>query len=160
MFRKKLFPGTGATLRTGLKKAAIRMLGYDEKASRAVLEYFDLLSERYSIPACQIRIEIRATEKAPAVTLRINGKFERELSSDHLIHIFGGNAARIIPGLSKRAEEKVDAYLEEWAEKLESRKYRCFFRLMVLAGAPVLMVGVDEKVYEEISLTDAVAFFS
>lgn len=159
-FRKKLSTQTGASLQKGLKKAAIKVLGYDQKASRAVQEYFGLLSARYDIPEGQIRIEIRPGKASPQITLFLCGRLEREITSEHLIHIFGGNAARMIPGLSEIAQNRVRAFLSQWAEKLQVGREECFFRLMVIAASPVLMVGAGERVIKEISVTDVVLFFS
>ena len=160
MFSKKLSHQSKLNLRQGIKKAAVKLLGYDEKAARAVKEYFELLAARYEVQIYQIRIEIRPGATKPRVYLFLQGELTREISSEHLVHIFGGNAAKMVPGLPGKIEAKVTAYLNLWSERLKTSSESVFFRLMVLAGSPVLMAGSGEIVMEEIQISEAVTFFS
>ena len=160
MLRKKLPKKLTQDIRKGIKQAAVKLLGFDQKAERAVKEYFDLLSERYRKPVYQLRIEIRLKEDRPVVLLFVPGEPTRKLSPEHLIHIFGGNVAKIIPGLAQKAEDRVGEYLRQWAAQLHTREERCFFRLMVLAGKPLLSVGIGEKTLQEIPISEVVTFFS
>ena len=160
MQRKKLPRKLTEDIRRGIKQAAVKLLGYDQKAERAVKEYFDLLSERYRKPVYQLRIEIRLSRDRPGVYLFVPGEQTRELSPEHLIHIFGGNVAKIIPGLAKKAEDRVGKYLRQWAAQLQTSEAQCFFRLMVLAGKPLLSVGIGEKTLQEIPISEVVTFFS
>ena len=160
MWNKKLPSESFQGLKKGIKKATVKLLAYDEKATRAVKAYFETLAARYEVPIYQIRIEIRPGVQRPQVVLFPQVGRPIEISSEHLVSIFGGNVAKAVPGLTSRIETKVAAYLMYWSDRLGIAPEGIFFRLMILANSPVLMIGSEGKVVEEISLTDAVILFS
>jgi|GEM_PF-5305178 len=158
MLGKKLPSKFAGKLRKGIEKATIAVLGYDEKISLSVRNYFETIATRYGLPVYQIRIMITIDE-TPRVDLFLNGEYAETVSNDHLVRIFASESASLIPGLVKKTEEKVLACLISLAHEYGIDTELLFLRLMVLAGSPVIMLGENDKALHEIKLGKLIEFF-
>lgn len=161
-FQKKLTHNASSQIRKGLRRATIRTMGYDRKVKRAVLDYFDLLSRRHQIPVYQIRILIPEPEEGnPKARLWLGAHYKGELPTENLIKLFWGEALGLIPGIQRKFEVQVTKYLGNLRTRFEVKDIqKVFLRIMVLAGAPVVMAGVDEKIEEEIPVLELIEWFT
>ena len=158
--RKKTLPGhLRRKVTQGLRRATIRSLGYDRKASRTVSQYFSRLSLEHQIRPEQISLQIKTGEsdqESPEVRLFLRGKLHSELPSGELIRIFAGEALAGLTSFREEVHRRVGGYLNQ----LAAQKGRpVAIRIFLAAGKPVLHTEFSDQIGERLEIVSVIEHF-